>query len=359
MGDDVKQRYRVIQWATGSIGQIGIQSFARNPLFELVGCYVTSRDKAGKDAGELAHIAPLGIRATNDKEAIFALDADCVHYAPLHVDLDDMVRLLESGKNVVTPAGFVFPDATRPKDVARLEAACQKGRSSLHGTGIHPGFSGDLLPVTLARLSFSIHKIYVQEAADMRRHPSRAMVFDGLGFGREPGEARAKPSPIVKTMEAIFRESQMFIADALGLEVDDYSFGFDVATAKRRLEIRSGVIEKGHVAGMKFDWTAWAQGKARIVFNSFWKMDDDLDPSWDIQHLKYGVIVEGYPSVRVTLEPGSTFFGRDVPEIDPGLVGRIWTAMNGVNVIPAVCEAKPGIAAHFELGLVRPRGLWD
>jgi 2,4-diaminopentanoate dehydrogenase len=50
--------YRVIQWATGSIGQISIQSFARNPQFELVGCYVTSPDKAGRDAGEIAGIEP-------------------------------------------------------------------------------------------------------------------------------------------------------------------------------------------------------------------------------------------------------------------------------------------------------------
>ena len=41
------QTYRVIQWATGSIGQIAIQSFARNPQFELVGCYVTS-DRQGR-----------------------------------------------------------------------------------------------------------------------------------------------------------------------------------------------------------------------------------------------------------------------------------------------------------------------
>ncbi len=351
--------YRVIQWATGSIGQIGIQSFARNPLFELVGVYVTSADKVGVDAGELAGIAKLGVRATNDIDAILALDADCVHYAPLYVDLGEMVRILESGKNLVTPSGFVYPDSTRPGDVARLQAACLKGASTLHGTGIHPGFSGDLLPITLARLSFSIHKIYVQEAADLRRHPSRKMNFEGLGFGRDPAEARAKPSPLVRTMDHIFRESQMMIAEALGLEVDDYSHAYDVAAAKRRLEVRSGVIEAGQVAGMKFEWTAWSKGQARIVFNSFWKMDDDLEPNWNIETLKYGVIIEGTPSVRVTLEPSNTFFGRDVPEQDPGLYGRIWTAMNGVNAIPAVCEAKPGIATHFELGLIKPRGLWD
>ena len=134
--------YRVVQWATGSIGQIAIKQFARNPLFELVGCYVTSTEKSGRDAGELAGIDPVGVLATNDKAAILALDADCVHYAPLFVDVDDMCAILASGKNLVTPSGFVFADATRPDEVARLQAACATGHSSLHGTGIHPGLLG-------------------------------------------------------------------------------------------------------------------------------------------------------------------------------------------------------------------------
>src|SRR5258707_1246188 len=68
--------YRVIQWATGSIGQISIQSFARNPQFELVGCYVTSSEKVGRDAGELAGIDPVGVIATDNVDEILALDAD-------------------------------------------------------------------------------------------------------------------------------------------------------------------------------------------------------------------------------------------------------------------------------------------
>jgi hypothetical protein len=351
--------YRVIQWATGSIGQIAIKQFARNPLFELVGCYVTSTEKSGRDAGELAGIDPIGVLATDDKTAILALDADCVHYAPLFVDIDDMCAILASGKNLVTPSGFVFADATRPDEVTRLQAACAEGHSSLHGTGIHPGFSGDLLPITLARLSFDIEQVIVQEAADLRRHPSTAMNFDGLGFGRDPDDARANKSPLVLTMDKIFRESQMMVAAALGIEVDEYTTDHDVAVSTRRLEVRSGVIEAGTVAGQRFEWIAWSGGKPRLVFRSFWKMDDELEPNWDIKHLKYQVIMEGYPSLRVTLEPAATFTGRDVEETDDvGIYGRVWTAMNGINAIPAVCDAASGIRTHLDLPFVQPKGLF-
>ena len=48
------------------------------PDLELVGLWVHSADKAGKDAGEIAGIEPLGVAATNDADALLALDADPV-----------------------------------------------------------------------------------------------------------------------------------------------------------------------------------------------------------------------------------------------------------------------------------------
>jgi hypothetical protein len=38
-------------------------------------------------------------------------------------------------------------------------------------------------------------------------------------------------------------------------------------------------------------------------------------------------------------------------------LGLPWTALAGVNVIPDVCDAAPGVVTHFDLGLVKPRGL--
>ena len=44
-----QKTYKVIQWCTGSIGQISIRHFTKDPAFELVGAYVTSDAKHGKD----------------------------------------------------------------------------------------------------------------------------------------------------------------------------------------------------------------------------------------------------------------------------------------------------------------------
>src|SRR5262249_61093548 len=101
-----QESYRVIQWATGSIGQIAIRHFASNPVYELVGAYVTSDAKQGVDAGEVAGIGALGGACTADKDEILALDADCVNYAPLEHDIDGMCATLRSGKNIVTDVRF-------------------------------------------------------------------------------------------------------------------------------------------------------------------------------------------------------------------------------------------------------------
>jgi hypothetical protein len=89
---------RVIQWATGGVGCAAIEAIASHPELELVGVWVHSSAKVGKDAGELAGIAPLGVTATNDVEALLALQADCIVYAPLMPDEALVCRMLASGR---------------------------------------------------------------------------------------------------------------------------------------------------------------------------------------------------------------------------------------------------------------------
>jgi hypothetical protein len=74
---------RVIQWATGGVGRAAIEGILDHPELELAGCLVYSDDKDGRDAGELIGRGPVGVTATKDVEAILALDADCVVYAPI------------------------------------------------------------------------------------------------------------------------------------------------------------------------------------------------------------------------------------------------------------------------------------
>ena len=95
--------YRVIQWATGGVGRAAIEAIVSHPELELVGTWVHGQDKIGRDAGELAGLDPLGVEATNDIDALLSLDADGVMYAPIMGKKGEVLRILESGKNIATP----------------------------------------------------------------------------------------------------------------------------------------------------------------------------------------------------------------------------------------------------------------
>src|SRR4051812_42212429 len=135
---------RVIQWATGGLGQAAIGQIQLHPDLELVGCWVHSEAKAGQDAGELAGIGPIGVSATNSLEEILALDADCVLYSPLMPNPKEVAALLRSGKNVVTPLGWFWPTA---EEKSRMEVPALEGGVTLHGTGIDPGGATEQQPL--------------------------------------------------------------------------------------------------------------------------------------------------------------------------------------------------------------------
>jgi 2,4-diaminopentanoate dehydrogenase len=338
---------RIIQWATGSVGRYAIRAIAEDPALELAGVWVHSESKDGMDAGALAGIAPLGVRATRDKRALLALDADCVLYAPLLADVDEMCAILESGKNCVTPTGFSY--VKDPALAGRLEAACRKGNVSFHGSGIHPGFAGDRLPLVLSALCRRIDKVTVYEVCDLSQgSESPEMVMQQLGFGMSAAEAAKHPPALMGFMSRIFNESMDMLAAGLGFELDSHAHRHEFALAKRDVQIHAGVIRKGHVAGQHFEYTGLVRGRPVIQFNTYWKMSKDIEPDWPYDApIEYTVEIEGDPSVRCALTPIAS------ATTEPGLV---WTAMNCVNSLVAVCEAEPGIRTSLDLPIPRARG---
>ena len=160
--------YRVVQWATGLVGKESIKGVLAHPELELVGCWVHSPDKVGSDVGELCEIGPIGVQATGSIDEICALDADAVVYSPVMASTRDVIRLLESGKNVVTPVGWIYPGDS--PGVAALQAACMTGHATLHGTGINPGGITERFPLMLSALCRDIRHVRAEEFSDIRNY---------------------------------------------------------------------------------------------------------------------------------------------------------------------------------------------
>ena len=106
--------YKVIQWATGGVGRAAIEGVLDHPELELVGCWVHSEAKDGKDVGELIGRDPIGITATRDVEALLSLGADCVVYSPIMSNPKEVCAILEAGLNIVTPLGLSLIHISEP-----------------------------------------------------------------------------------------------------------------------------------------------------------------------------------------------------------------------------------------------------
>src|SRR5262245_60863500 len=128
--------YRVVQWTTGNVGRQSVQAVVAHPDLELVGCYAYSPDKVGRDVGDLCGIAPVGVAATNDVDALLALKPDCVVYNPMWMDVEEMARILEAGVNIVSTAAFITGHSLGDGRRRRLADACERGRASVFGSGI-------------------------------------------------------------------------------------------------------------------------------------------------------------------------------------------------------------------------------
>lgn len=349
-----EKKYRVIQWATGVVGSAALRHFIERPAIEVVGVLVTNPDKVGKDAGDLVGLPRTGVRATNDVDEIIALEADGVHFAPLVTDVEMICRLLRSGKNVVSPAGPFVPNKYFQVEFEKIDAAAREGGVSYHGCGIHPGFAGDILPLTLTRLMNRIDHIQVTEFIDKVKNP---MIYtEMMGFGADPDELLANPRRAGDTWRH-FYQSMTMVAEGLGLEIQHVDSKFEVAKATRDIPYTlgegragGGVIKKGTVGGQHYEWIAYVDDKPLITYHFYWSMGSDIEPQWDIDS-RYQVAIDGDPPLEVRL-----MSKPDADGIRPFL-GLPWTGLLGATALPAVCDAEAGVVTHIDLGVLQSRGL--
>ena len=198
--------YRVIQWATGDVGRAAIEGILAHPELELVGCWVHSAAKDGRDVGELLRDrARSACAPPRDVDALLALEADCVLYSPiLAKPAERGRRILASGKNVVTPLGWFYPVRER-RGVAELEAACRKGGVTLHGTGIHPGGITERFPLMISALSRAIATCAPRSSPTSAATAPRRWSRDVMLFGKTPEQAAT--SPMLRILGAGFLQS--------------------------------------------------------------------------------------------------------------------------------------------------------
>src|SRR5262245_17417148 len=123
--------HRVIVWGTGNVGKAALRAVIADPGLELAGVIVSQAGKVGRDAGELAEVANVGVAATDDVAKALGGGADAVAYCASgdfrpDAAFDDVERALRAGCNVVSTALYPFYDPrSAPEDLRRrMQHAC-------------------------------------------------------------------------------------------------------------------------------------------------------------------------------------------------------------------------------------------
>jgi hypothetical protein len=345
--------YRVVQWTTGNVGRQSVQAIVAHPELELIGCYAWSPEKVGRDAGELSGIEPIGVVATNDIDALLALKPDCVVYNPMWVDVDEMVRILEAGVNIVTTAAFVTGHSLG-HGRSKIADACARGGASVFGTGINPGFA-ELFAIVSAGICDRIDKITITESADTTGYDSPATEIP-VGFGRPIDDPALQQMTAAGT--AVFEDAVRLIGDALGVEFDEVVCEAEYAQTTADLDLGSWRIDAGCVAGVAASWHGKVGGRTIVEMRVKWKKGQTLEPDWPID-FGYRIEIDGRPTIHTRLDilPPGDFDFETGDFSDLMALGMVITAMPAINAIPAAVAAPPGIVTYNDVPLPVPRGL--
>ncbi|MFT4287886.1 hypothetical protein, partial [Nocardioides sp.] len=337
--------YRVVQWATGAMGTAVLRCLIDHPSTEVAGVLVYNEEKAGVDAGTLAKRPPTGVLATTDPEAILALDADVVVHAgrlsPYGAHDDEIVRLLESGKNVISLNSYSYPAWNDPARRERLEAACAQGGVSLMGAGLNPGFIAEQLAVVASGLCLRIDNLEIVEAADSREIRNPHYLFDMLGFGaaldaHDPNDPDWGPT---KALNGMYDELLATVALRLGMTIDRIETEHTLLPAVADITLPAGVVSKGTVGHTRWRWHAIVGGERRLTMTINWfvetaHLDSAEPPLWRLA-------ITGHPGVKISVDLEKHVEDRSRMGAEQYAVGA-----QVIHAIPDLVAAPPGIVVH-------------
>jgi hypothetical protein len=352
---------RVVAWSTGTVGRHVIAGIDARPDLELVGVWVSSQDKVGKDAGELAGLGrELGIAATNDKEALFALEPDCIVHSAMVDDrifeaMADLTEMVDRGINVVSsgPVLLCYPEGLGLDDfVEAIDKAGERAGASLHVNGIDPGWANDVLPLALTSLSQRIDLVRVSEIADYSTYCQPVVMRDIYGFGK-PMDSVAmlwQPGILTTAWGPVVRQIAAGLELSLDPELEEI---VEREPSDRNLETVSVDIVEGTMGAVRFQVVGKVDGVPRVILDHVTRTHVDQKPEWPQPPEGggcYRVEIEGEPMMRLDF----THHGEDG---DHNVSGMIVTAMRLVNSVHAVCEAPSGLVFAKDLPPVTGRGL--
>lgn len=352
-------KFRVIQWGVGYTGTSSLRYVVQNPNLELVGIKCHTESKEGKSPSEICGYGTDDrITATRDRERLLDVKADCVLFMPRDYFDDpsvpegpseawmaDLVAILESGANVVSPltCGISTRQMANPQGfLERINAACQRGGATVTFTGFDPGFTTDYLAFVLASAVGEIEQIRTWEFLEYSTYPV-AEILNAVGLG----VSAERSTETAQNVTAIWSSGLHLLGESLGSAVDEVKLDIETYLAPEDFTTSAGMeVRAGQTAALWWKLRGFCAGRERFVINHVTRIAGDAAPDWPNIGTDggYRLEIDSYPPVRVDWPMGLPNGGGS-----SFADAMIMTAARCVNSIEAVVNSSPGYKSFLEL----------
>jgi 4-hydroxy-tetrahydrodipicolinate reductase len=335
------------------LGGIG-QRIARNALnrksLEIVGAVTARREDLGKDLGDLLGLdRALGVEVTPSlTELLEKQKADVVMDATFSWVEDIKTFLFESvraGSNFISVCEeLAYPWGNNPGLCHEIDELAKANSVTVLGTGINPGFFGDLIPLAFTAACKTVHRMTFTRTTNAAGLGPSALDPFAIGEPLHEFEARLNEG----TLKGFtgHRECIMEIGDTLGWSISNVRRIIEPQVTECDRRGPHFRIEPGRVCGVKQETVGIGKnGETLITLTLRVVFQPDEASMAEDAALGYKpgnfITVEGDPGLEVEVQGLSDAAGV--------------TAIHTVNAIPYVVHARPGFLSPRDFPPFVPR----
>ena len=322
---------KILQIGIGPLGQKINNYIGEKQSMQVVAAVDIAQDKIGNDLGEICSGVKNGITIHSSLESLKnKSDIDIAVLttsSSLKAITPQILEILDYGIPIVsTCEELTFPFRTNEEWCRQIDEKAKDKGVAVLSTGVNPGFLMDTLPSILTSVCRSVNHITVNRIQDAqsRRVPFQKKIGAGLEL------ATFEKKKLDGSLRHVgLTESMLFIADAVGWEIDHTEDIISPIIADQHISTNAMEIEEGQAQGVRQIGRANVNGeeKIKLVFEAAVGTGSSYDE----------VIIEGSPRIH--------------SRIEGGVHGDIATCSIVLNVIPVVLNTTPGLKTMKDLGL--------
>ncbi len=335
-------KIKVAIWGFGAMGQGIAEMLLNKEGVEIIGVCDLSKDLVGKPLSKLVDIKTGSLNQediliSDNIDEVLKKEIDLTYIATDSFtarSYDKIVKVINAKSNVISTAEeMAYPYANEPELSKKICETAKENDVTVLGTGINPGFIMDLLAISLTGAMVEVDAIEVRRVNSLSPFGPTVMEEQGVGITLDEFNDRQGRGELAGHVG--FKESIYMIADALGVEIEQFNQQMKPIVTNVDRKSKYGFARAGTLAGI--DMTA--QG---IVKNG--KFIDMQHPQQIEPHLEGTntgdyISIKGKPSVNMAI----------TPEIDGGL----GTIAMCANMLPHVINAESGLKTMIDLPVPR------